>query len=177
MVHSSSRLEETSPVLGTLLGDIQLFVDAPDGYQPDGPPDSTYVQSTLRNWLELGLVRRVMWNAGTCTLTDKRLIGVAYADPSDLHPSHELQHIPVAKVGTGTDGSILGTVLVFSIDREQFTSSAVASGGLLAKRVPFFQLCGNFSSFAMQPYRLINDGVEAKPGKGALAAIISRFRA
>lgn len=80
---------------------------------------------------QLRLIRRVLWGAASCILTDRRLVGVVFENevPGVNQNSLEFKSMPGAFVAEGG-----GTVLAFDVPRANFTDFKVKGIGMGGKK-------------------------------------------
>lgn len=165
-------------VVAVFVGDVQLFVAAAEDELESDRAEKDVV-GYVREQLLAGSLKRVMWGAGTCTFTTRRLLGLVFDDPSDAKPPlpDELRTMPRAKI-TGHDlAPVVGSLLSFSADRRLFTAHEIPDGGFLGKRLTFAQLVGDMPVAAsLHAYRVVDSRNKlVRPGKGVVAGVVDNF--
>lgn len=131
--YSTASGERTILTFGAV---IQLFVnnEQPEreklilhtrGFEEGGLTGQLLIDYQLR------LIRRVLWGAASCILTDRRLVGVVFDNevPGVNQNSLEFKSMPGAFVAEGG-----GTVLAFDVPRANFTDFQVKGIGIGSKK-------------------------------------------
>lgn len=168
-------------VVATVVGDLQLFIPASDADKLEFDCAKKDVIGDVRESLEAGKLKRIMWGAGSCAFTEERLLGLVFDDPSDAKPPlpDELRTMPRAKF-TGQDlAPIVGSLLSFTADRHLFTRSEKPDVPFFGRRLAFCQLVGDMPIAAsFHAYRVVDSRNKlARPGRDVVARIVDDFTA
>lgn len=141
------------------------------GFDDDGLEASEAVRFRYHQRLS----RRLLWGFAQCALTDQRVFGVVFQRDGDRSQrSEERVAMPDAEIFPA-EGRPVGSVVMFSLDRELFDERVVQTP-LLSRRLPVVVLSGDAVDVVMHTMGAEDaEGQLGRPAKGQIATAVDQF--